>query len=177
MTAVGVVVLGVSGSGKTTVARALAERTGTPYVEGDDLHPPANVAKMRAGRPLDDEDRRPWLHELARRLGEHEAAGRDLVLTCSGLRRAHRRVLADGHPSVVLVQLVVPRGVLEDRLARRTGHYMPASLLASQLQAFEPLQPDEPGFALDGTGPPVEVVARLSEALAARGRLPGAPGG
>jgi gluconokinase len=160
-----VVVIGVSGSGKTTVAEALAARTGWPFLEGDDVHPAANVAKMRAGRPLDDADRRPWLQELARRIDEHEAAGRSVVVTCSALKRAYRQTLADGHPSVVFVQVDVPRELLAQRMARRAGHYMPASLLQSQLDAFEPLQPDEPGVVLDGMASPDDVVARLLSAL------------
>ena len=161
------VVVGVSGSGKTTVAQALARRTGWRFVEGDDAHPPANVEKMRAGQPLDDADRRPWLRELARRIGVHEAAGQSVVVTCSALKRAYRDLLADGHPSVVFAHVDVPRELLVQRLADRTGHYMPPSLLQSQLDALEPLQPGEPGVVLDGAASPDDVVARLLVALGA----------
>ena len=152
------VVMGVAGSGKSTLAQLLAERLGAGLVEGDDLHPPANVAKMRAGEPLDDQDRRPWLEALARVIGEHEAAGSSTVMTCSALRRSYRDLLREGHPSVRFVHLAVPPEVLRDRLARRTGHFMPASLLDSQLATLEPLEQDEPGIVVDGTRPAAELV-------------------
>lgn len=158
------VVMGVAGSGKTTVARALADRLGVDLVEGDDLHPPANVAKMRAGTPLDDEDRRPWLMALARVIGDAEAAGRSTVVTCSALRRSYRDLLREGHPSVRFVHLVVPVEVLRARLDRRTGHFMPASLLASQVLALEPLQADEPGVVVDGTARVADVVEQVLQA-------------
>jgi gluconokinase len=152
------VVTGVSGAGKTTLAVALAARLGWAYDEGDDLHPPANVEKMRAGRPLDDDDRWPWLRGLAERIGAREQAGESSVVTCSALRRRYRDVLRDGHPSVRFVHVTVDRAPLEGRLSRRTGHYMPASLLASQLATLEPLAADEPGVTVDGTAPVGQVV-------------------
>lgn len=158
------VVMGVAGSGKTTVARALADRLGVDLVEGDDLHPPANVAKMRAGTPLDDEDRRPWLMALARVIGDAEAAGRSTVVTCSALRRSYRDLLREGHPSVRFVHLAVPVEELQERLDRRTGHFMPASLLASQVLALEPLQADEPGVVVDGTARVADVVEQVLQA-------------
>jgi gluconokinase len=177
-----VVVTGVSGAGKTTVARALADRLGATRVEGDDLHPAVNVAKMRAGVPLDDEDRAPWLRAVSAVVGEHEAAGRPLVVTCSALRRCYRDVLRAGHPSVRFVHLDVDPAVLRGRLARRTGHFMPASLLQSQLDALEPLEPDEPGTTVDGDAPVAEVVEAavgalgLSRAGASRASGAAAPG-
>ena len=155
------VVMGVSGSGKTTVARLLAERLGWVFAEGDDFHPPANVAKMHAGHALTDEDRAPWLAALAAWIGDHERAGTDAVLTCSALKRAYRDELRAGHPSVRFVHVSVDPATLRHRLAERRGHYMPASLLDSQLAALEPLEPDEPGIVVPGDGTPEDVVAEV----------------
>ena len=135
--------MGVSGCGKTTVGRVLAERLGWPYVDGDDLHPPANVAKMAAGHPLNDEDRWPWLHAIRRQLDTWGSAGVDGVLACSALRRAYRDVLRDGPGEVRFAFLDVDPAVLADRLAHRSGHFMPSALLASQLATLEPPAPDE----------------------------------
>jgi gluconokinase len=160
-----VVVMGASGSGKSTVARLLADRTGWPMCEADDLHPAANVAKMAAGIPLVDDDRWPWLKGVAGWIGEQEAAGRDAVVACSALRRAYRDVLRDGHPSVVFVYLQLSEADLNARVAGRRGHFMPAALVASQLATLEPLAADEPGLALDGAARPDvlvdQVVSRL----------------
>jgi gluconokinase len=161
------VVMGVSGSGKTTVARALADRQGWLFAEGDDFHPAANVAKMAAGHPLDDSDRAPWLDALADWIGARERAGESCVLTCSALKRAYRDRLRDGHPSVLFLQVDVPVDVLRARLSHRRDHYMPASLLDSQLATLEPLAPDEPGARVDGTGDPDQVVDAVLD------RLPG----
>jgi gluconokinase len=161
-----IVVMGVSGSGKTTVATRLADRLGWEFGEGDDHHPPANVEKMRAGIPLDDDDRRPWLLDLAAWINKHEAAGQSCVLTCSALKRSYRDLLRTGNESVRFVHVDVPEAVLADRLGSRKGHYMPASLLRSQLDALEPLQPDEPGLTVPGTGDADEVVDAVLEALA-----------
>jgi gluconokinase len=154
--------MGVSGSGKSTVAAGLAERLGWEFAEGDDFHPAENVAKMRAGIPLDDEDRWPWLRAVADWIGERERAGRSVVVTCSALRRSYRDVLRDGHPSVWFAHVSVDPDLLRDRLGRRTGHYMPASLLDSQLATLEPLAEDEPGMRVSGDGPPDAVVADLA---------------
>ena len=146
-----VILMGVSGSGKTTLMDALVERLGWPAAEGDAFHPAANVEKMRTGHPLTDDDRWPWLEALATWIGERERAGEDVLVTCSALKRAYREVLRRGHPSVWFVHLVVPPEVLEERLESRRGHYMPSSLLPSQLETLEPLGPDEPGVELDAT--------------------------
>lgn len=159
------VVMGVSGAGKTTLARALAARLGWEYDEGDDLHPPANVAKMRAGQPLDDADRWPWLRAVAARIGAREAAACSSVVTCSALRRRYRDVLREGHPSVRFVHVTVAPALLEARLDRRTGHYMPPSLLASQLATLEPLGPDEPGVVVGGDRPLEQVVDEVLDRL------------
>ena len=158
-------VTGVSGAGKTTVGRALADRLGWRFVEGDDLHPPANVAKMRSGLPLDDDDRQPWLQALAAVLADSGSRGVPVVLTCSALKRSYRDVLRGSAPSVRFVHVRVPEAVLRERLARRQGHYMPAALLDSQLQALEPLQPDEPGTVVDGDAPGARVVDAVVQAL------------
>lgn len=139
-----VVVMGVSGSGKTTVGTRLAAARGWPFLDADDLHPPANVDAMRSGRPLTEAQRDPWLAAVAAWIGDRERAGEDAVVACSALRRAHRDRLRAGHPSVRFLHLDVPAAELRARLARRAGHFMPASLLDSQLAALEPLEPDEP---------------------------------
>ncbi len=161
-----VVVMGVSGSGKSTVAEGLVERLGWEFAEGDDLHPPANVAKMRSGQPLDDDDRWPWLRRLADWIGEREQAGRPVVVTCSALKRSYRDLLRNGHPSVWFAHVTVDPDLLRERVAGRTGHYMPASLVESQLAALEPLQDDEPGAAISGGGAPAVVVDELLSVLA-----------
>jgi len=159
------VVMGVSGAGKSTTAAELVRRLGWDFAEGDDFHPPANVAKMRAGIPLDDEDRWPWLRALAEWIGEHEAAGANAVVTCSALKRSYRDLLRDGHPSVWFVHVSEDPALIRERLGHRTGHYMPASLLGSQLAILEPLQPDEAGAVVDGSSPPAEVAAHVLAAL------------
>jgi gluconokinase len=165
MTATAVVVMGVSGSGKTTVAVELARRLGWEFAEGDDHHPRANVEKMRAGVPLDDADREPWLRALARWIGEREQAGTSCVLTCSALKRSYRDLLREGNDAVWFVHVDVPEAVLTERLAARKGHYMPASLLGSQLATLEPLAADEPGVTVPGTGDAGEVVETVLAAL------------
>ena len=139
-----VVVMGVSGSGKSTVARALAERLGCELLEGDDLHPPANVAAMAAGRPLTDADRRPWLDAIGSWMDRRAAEGVGAVVTCSALRRSYRDRLRHGRPHVTFCHLTVDPAVLERRMTSRSGHFMPASLLPSQLATLEPLGPDQP---------------------------------
>lgn len=167
-----VVVMGVSGSGKTTVAQYMDDVLGWPIAEGDDFHPPANVAKMSAGTPLTDEDRAPWLEAVARWIGEQEAAGRDAIVTCSALKRAYREVLRHDHPSVWFVHVSSSRDALQHRLAARSDHYMPASLLASQLETLEPLEADEPGLLISEEGSPDEVAARALDALSEERGLP-----
>lgn len=159
------VIMGVSGSGKTTIARELVERLGWTFAEGDDFHPPANVEKMRSGQPLDDEARRSWLGSIAAWIGEREAAGENAIVTCSALKRGFRDLLRDGHPSVLFVHVDVSRDILRKRLGSRKGHYMPASLLDSQLATLEPLQADEPGFTVPGDEPPDEVADRVVREL------------
>jgi gluconokinase len=156
-----IVVMGVSGSGKTSVARELTRQLGWEYIEGDDLHPEANVAKMAGGIPLEDEDRWPWLQRIADVIGEHEAAGTSLIITCSALKRSYRDLLREGHPSVWFAHVDVSRDVLAERLHNRTGHYMPPSLLDSQLATLEPLGDGEPGDVIAGDGPLEQTVTEV----------------
>jgi len=175
------VVMGVSGVGKTSVARELVACTGWTFQEGDDLHPERNRVKMAAGIPLDDTDRRPWLERIAAWVGEQETAGRDAVITCSALTRSYRDLLRDGHPSVRFVYLAATPEQLEQlerRLIRRRGHYMPPALLRSQLDTLEPLEPDEPGVEVDTDGDPAAVAHHALDRLrqASSGSLPEGPG-
>ena len=160
------VVMGVSGVGKTVVARALAARTGWVFQEGDDLHTEANRQKMAAGHPLVDDDRWPWLRRIAAWIGEREAAREGAVITCSALKRAYRDVLRAGHPSARFVHLVAADAVVAERIGHRRGHYMPASLLRSQLDTLEPLEPDEPGLRVGTEGDPDAAADRVLVALA-----------
>jgi gluconokinase len=159
------VVMGVSGVGKSSVAAELVRRTGWVFVEGDDLHPESNRAKMASGIPLDDDDRRPWLRRVAAWIGEQEAAGRNAVVTCSALKRSYRDLLRDGHPSAQFVHLLAPPELISARITARRNHYMPPSLLESQLATLEPLQPDEPGIEVETTGDPAAVAERVLEQL------------
>jgi gluconokinase len=155
----------VSGSGKSSVMKRLARDLGWPAAEGDAFHSPENVARMASGVPLTDEDRRPWLDALAAWIGDRERAGENALVTCSALKREYRDRLRNGHPSVWFVHLTAGRSILAERVERRRGHYMPASLLASQLSTLEPLAPDEPGITLSteiSKGRAVEtIVARM----------------
>lgn len=159
-----VVVMGVAGSGKSAVGRALARRLGWAFVDADDHHPAANVAKMRAGRPLTDADRAPWLAALHDLVADHHARGEDLVLACSALRRTYRGQLAGSVPDVRLVHLDVPRDVLSARLRERQGHFAGVDLLASQLADLETPVDDE-ALVVDGTAPVADLVERLAAAL------------
>ena len=143
------VVMGVSGSGKSTVGAALAQRLGVPFADADDFHPPANVAKMAASIPLDDDDRYPWLEVIGRWLAEHGRHGG--VMSCSALKRKYRDQLRRHCPQTEFVHLTGTPEVIAARQASRPGHFMPASLMASQFATLEPLGPDERGITLDVT--------------------------
>ncbi len=155
------VVMGVSGSGKTTIAQELDRRLGWPFQEGDDLHPPANVAKMHAGRPLTDEDRWPWLAAIAAWIDARLAAGEPGIVTCSALKRAYRDRLGGNRQGVRLVFLHADPALLRERLAKRTGHFMPASLLDSQLATLEPPGADEDPLTVDLGPTPGEVAEAI----------------
>lgn len=161
-----VVVMGVSGTGKSEVGHRVADRLAMTYVEGDAHHPEANIAKMSAGEPLTDDDRRPWLEELAAILDDHARRGIPTVLGCSALRRPYRDLLrgerTDG--SVVFLHLVADADVLDERMRRRE-HFMPPALLRSQLETLEPLEADERGVAIDVDAPLETVVERGVEAV------------
>ena len=160
-----VIVMGVSGSGKTTLARGIAAHLGWRFQEGDDLHPRANVEKMSRGEPLTDADRWPWLEAVGSWLDARAEAGESAVLTCSALRRVYRDRLREGRPGVCFCHVAPSAQVLRDRLDRRRGHYMPASLLPSQLATLEPLADDEPGVTLSSEGEPADVLAEALQAL------------
>jgi len=137
------VVMGVSGSGKSTVADHLAARLGWRYEDGDKFHPPANVAKMSAGQPLTDDDRWPWLQAIADEIDRSCKAGERVVVACSALRHAYRDVLVHGREDVRIVFLNGTQDLIADRLAVRKGHFMPPGLLTSQFKTLEPPQPTE----------------------------------
>ena len=162
-----VTVMGVSGSGKTTVGAALAQRLRVAFEDADDLHPPANVAKMSAGIPLDDTDRLPWLRAVGAWQDEHAAAGG--VMSCSALRRYYRDVLREAAPDQVFVHLAGDREVVARRVAGRPGHFMPAALVDSQFATLEPLGADENGVTLDLDQPIDTLVGACVAALEVRG--------
>ena len=157
-----VVVMGVSGSGKTAVGKALAARLDVPFLDGDDLHPPENVAKMTRGEPLDDEDRHPWLERVGTWLAEHRDGG---VVACSALRRAYRDQLRRHAPDVDFLHVDGSAELIASRQAGRAGHFMPPSLLPSQLMTLERLGSDESGVVIDIDQP---VSAIVEEYVAAR---------
>jgi gluconokinase len=161
-----VVVMGVSGSGKTTLGKGIAERLHWRFQEGDELHPRANVEKMSRGEPLTDEDRWPWLEAIGRWLDERATAGENAVLTCSALRRTYRDRIRQGRPGVRFCHVMAPAETLRERLEHRRGHYMPASLLPSQLATLEPLADDEPGVVVEAAGDPSAVLDQALRALA-----------
>ncbi|HTZ43771.1 MAG TPA: gluconokinase [Jatrophihabitans sp.] len=155
-----VVVMGVTGSGKTTVGSLLAARLGVPFADADDFHTPRLKAKMAAGHPLTDADRAPWLARLAEWLAA-ESGG--CVLACSALKRRYRDVLRSHSPRLVFLHLAGDPEVVSARVGARTGHYMPASLVGSQYADLEPLGPDEAGVAIDFTLGPEQIVTRFLE--------------
>lgn len=159
-----IVVMGVSGAGKSAVGSALAQYLGAVFIDSDSLHPQANVEKMAAGTPLTDEDRWPWLGLVGDELASNHADG--IVVACSALKRAYRDAIRAKAPSTVFVQLNVELPVLQDRVAQRPGHFMPPSLLTSQLETLEPLESDEAGLTVptkDGIGATAqEVLAQLN---------------
>ena len=160
--------MGVSGSGKSTLGQALAERLGWPFQEGDDLHPPANIAKMHAGIPLVDADRAPWLAAIAAWIDGRIAAGGGGVITCSALKAGYRRTLIDGRPDVRLVFLDGSPALITQRLGARTGHFMPAELLDSQFATLERPGPREDAVGISVDMPIAEQVQQAVSELASR---------
>jgi gluconokinase len=163
------VVMGVSGVGKTTLGLALAKRLGWAFIDGDALHPPANIAKMAAGQPLNDADRAPWLAAIAAWIDALAPEGRPGVVTSSALKRAYRDYLGRGRPQVVLVYLRADPDLVAQRLKGRPGHFMPPSLLASQFADLEPPRADEPVIEVDARLPIPEQVEWVVGQLEARG--------
>jgi gluconokinase len=155
------VVIGVAGCGKSVIGRALATACGVSFVDGDDFHTAANITRMNAGIPLRDEDREEWLQSLAAKLREQRTAGAGVVLACSALKRSYRDLLRASAPALQLVFLTGHSALLRERLAARVGHFMPASLLASQLQTLEPPQPDERAWQFDIALTPEQLVAGI----------------
>jgi len=152
------VIMGVSGCGKSTIGQALAAHYGVAFVEGDQFHPAANVAKMSAGLALDDADRAGWLLALQAELRAASDQGVGLVVSCSSLKRRYRDVLRAGDPALRFVHLDGARALIASRMQARREHYMPPSLLDSQFRDLEPLQTDEAGITLAITAPPHDLV-------------------
>lgn len=159
------VVMGVSGSGKTTVAGLLAGRLGWELGDADDWHPPANVRKMHGGHPLDDADRWPWLHSIAAWIDATRTAGRRGVLACSALKRAYRDILIGDRADVRLVYLCGTEPLIQQRQAARHHHYMPASLVHSQFETLEPPGADEAALVVDILPTPADIVRTIVERL------------
>lgn len=159
-----VVVIGVAGSGKTTVGQALAARLALDYSDADVFHPQANIDKMAAGHPLDDDDRAPWLAAIGRWLREHDRDGG--VVSCSALRRAYRETLRAAAPRVCFLHLDGEPAVIATRMRTRSGHFMKVDMLASQLQTLEPLEDDEPGRRIDLGLPVDQIVDEFTRSLA-----------
>lgn len=172
--AVAIVLIGVSGSGKTTVGKRLAPAIGATFLEGDDYHSSASIAKMRSGQPLQDSDRWPWLERIGVAVSSHMKQGRSVVASCSGLRRSYRDALCKGaRRDLAFVHLTIDGRVLEARMNARRQHFMPASLLRSQLETLEALQPDEHGTEIAETGTAQQTVAAIERWLRMRGKHDG----
>jgi ribose 5-phosphate isomerase A len=165
------VAMGVSGSGKTTIAKELAARLGWPFEEGDALHPAANVAKMHVGIALSDEDRKPWLEAVAAWIDGQRAAHKPGIITCSALKRSYRQQIIGDRPEVRLVYLRGSRALIAERLAGRHGHFMPPSLLQSQFDTLEEPMPEEEPLVVDIGGPPEEVAAEIIRQLGSAATL------
>jgi carbohydrate kinase (thermoresistant glucokinase family) len=163
-----IVIMGVSGSGKTTIANELAWQLGWEFQDADWFHPAANVEKMHSGVPLTDEDRSPWLRAIARWIDETRGAGRHSVVTCSALKRRYRAILIGDRADVRLVYLKGDASLIARRIATRHEHFMPASLLASQFDALEEPGPDEHPIIVSIEPSPREIVARIIAALGLR---------
>lgn len=157
------VVMGVSGCGKSAVGRILADRLGVSHFEGDAYHPPANIAKMAAGTPLDDADRHGWLILLQQHIAEAVKNGIGLVLSCSALKRRYRDLLREGDPNLLFLHLDGDRELIAERMQARSNHFMPVALLESQFRDLEQLQPDECGLAVDIRQPPETLVEQARQ--------------
>lgn len=157
------VLMGVSGSGKTTVGEVLAAELGIPFADADDMHSESNVRKMAAGQPLTDEDRSPWLRRVGQELRNARESG--LVVACSALKRQYRDMILSVEPAAKFVLMDGPKELFIERLSMREGHFMPASLLDSQLDTLERLTADEPGVVVTVDGDPADVAHRIVSSL------------
>jgi gluconokinase len=163
-----IIVMGVSGSGKSTIGALLAEALGWPFADADGFHPAANVAKMAAGQPLTDADRWPWLDAIAAHIGASRTAGQPVVVACSALRRAYRERLRAGHRDLIFLHLAGAPAVIAERQAARQGHFMPPSLMASQFATLEEPDAEADAVIVSVSASPHEVVATAIDQLAAR---------
>ncbi|MET1042495.1 MAG: gluconokinase [Microbacteriaceae bacterium] len=162
--------MGVSGAGKSTIGALLARELDVPFLDADSLHPIENVEKMASGTPLTDDDRWPWLAKVGHELALAGEAGTGLVMACSALKRGYRDAILVEAPETAFVHLHGSREVLASRTEGRSGHFMPTSLLDSQLATLEELQPDEPGIVVDITPPVAEIIATAGAAIRNRGK-------
>ncbi|MBB2958059.1 gluconokinase [Pseudoclavibacter helvolus] len=160
------IVMGVQGTGKTTIGSALGERLGVTFIDSDDLHPPANKAKMAAGTPLEDEDRVPWLKIVGATIVANAAEGRTTIVACSALKRWYRELLRSSVPELQFIHLAGQRDLVASRLATRQHEFMPTTLLDSQFEVLEPLAPWEAGVVVPVAGTPAEIVDVVAEYLA-----------
>jgi len=156
-----IVLMGVSGCGKSTVGKELSRALGWPFRDADSFHPPANIAKMSRGTPLTDEDRWPWLDAIARWIDDRLARGGPGIVSCSALKRAYRERIIGARPHVALVYLEGDIGLITERLAKRTGHFMPPALVASQFEALEPPQPEERPVVVSIAQTPASIAATI----------------
>jgi len=162
------IIMGVQGSGKSTIGAALAQRLNIDFIDGDDLHPRANKDKMAGGTPLTDEDRVPWLKTIGQTIADGTAKGRVTIVACSALKRWYRELLRSSDPSLVFVHLVGEKGLLADRLTHRDHEYMPSTLLESQIDTLEPLAEWEHGIAISVEQTPAAIVDEVTRILMAR---------
>jgi len=160
-----IIVMGMSGSGKTTIAQALAKRTGFADDDGDDYHPAANIEKMTAGIPLTDADRLPWLQAIAEAIDNYADNDTPVIIACSALKRAYRDLLVHGRKDVRIVYLEGPASLIARRLTHRSGHFMPPGLLKSQIDALEPPKPDEHILTVNIDAPVERIVDHIIAAL------------
>jgi carbohydrate kinase (thermoresistant glucokinase family) len=167
-----VVVMGVSGCGKSTVGRLLARSLKAEFLEGDELHPPRNIERMAAGIALTDKDRRDWLLAIAQQLADARAGQHALVVSCSALKRSYRDTLRNAASQLAFVHIHASRELLEARLLARADHFMPSTLLDSQLQTLEPPGPDERAITFDAALPAAQIAAQAATWLAQTSRNP-----
>ncbi len=160
-----IIVMGVAGCGKSTVAEGLSAKLGWPYRDGDDFHPPANVAKMASGHPLNDNDRAPWLAAIAEWIDQRRQIGQSAIVTCSALKKSYRAALLNGYADVTFVYLKGTQELLTSRISARKGHFMPPALLLSQLATLEEPGHDEPAITVSIDAPPEVIETQILNLL------------